>query len=350
MISRDNYQTVKRYLDYLDQVKQNEVNTIKRRRIQFRHLLEWADETPFYDAPKKRPTFPRYLSTARNDGHLEPLATSTVVRTLRAVREFFIWLRLSAPTQYRLITDTWLATLHAAKAKQSEVVEHEEFSLDEVRKLVGLKIETLTDMRDQAAIAFLFASGMRVGAFVTLSLTCIDLASGSVKQWPKLGVHTKNGKAATTQLLDIPDLMTVIRRWDDYLRAHLPDSALWFASLSSDGMSLTGATVAGVERRAMVAKAIKRLCQRAGLAYHSPHKLRHGHAVYAFKQARTIEQLKAISQNLMHSSLTITDSIYGVLSGQDVADAIAGLGKAEETNTEDLIKQFAAFLAQQKNR
>lgn len=347
MINRSNYLLVRRYLDYLSEVKQNEVNTIKRRRIQFRHLLEWADEVPFCDAPDIRPTFPRYLSVNRNDNQPDPLAASTVTRTLRAVREFFVWLKLSSPSTYRKFTDTWFATLRVSKSRQTDIVEHEEFSLDEVRKLIGLKAETLTDMRDQAAIALLFASGARVGAFVTLSLACIDLASGSVKQWPKLGVHTKNGKAATTRLLDIPDLMTVIRRWDDYVRANLPDNALWFASLSSDGMALTGATVAGVERRAMVAKAIRRLCQRAGLGYHSPHKLRHGHAVYALKQARTVEQLKAISQNLMHSSLTITDAVYGVLSGQDVADTIAGLGKVE-TSQADVVKQLEAILAQLK--
>jgi hypothetical protein len=37
-----------------------------------------------------------------------------------------------------------------------------------------------------------------------------------------------------------------------------------------------------------------------------------------FRLERIIPKLKAISQNLMHSSLTITDGVYGVLSGQDV--------------------------------
>ena len=36
---------------------------------------------------------------------------------------------------------------------------------------------------------------------------------------------------------------------------------------------------------------------------------------------------KAISQNLMHSNLSITDGIYGVLSENDVKGQIAALGK-----------------------
>jgi site-specific recombinase XerC len=83
------------------------------------------------------------------------------------------------------------------------------------------------------------------------------------------------------------------------------------------------------------------------VAYHSPHKLRHGHAVYAIKQARTIPELKAISQNLMHSSLTITDGVYGVLSGLDVANTIAGLGKSE-TSQADVVRQLEALIAQLK--
>ncbi len=49
----------------------------------------------------------------------------------------------------------------------------------------------------------------------------------------------------------------------------------------------------------------------------------------------------------MHTSLTITDGVYGVLLGQDVADTIAGLGNAE-TSQEDLVKQLEALQAQLK--
>jgi integrase len=108
------------------------------------------------------------------------------------------------------------------------------------------------------------------------------------------------------------------------------------------------ATHADVERRAMVSKAIKRLCERAGMPYHSPHKLRHGFTAYALKSAKTIAELKAISQNLMHSSLTITDSIYGVLSGEDVASRIAGLGSGQARDDGELVELFRRFLRENK--
>ena len=88
----------------------------------------------------------------------------------------------------------------------------------------------------------------------------------------------------------------------------------------------------------MVAKGIRRLCQRVGIAYHSPHKLRYGYTVYPLKKARDIADLKAVSQDLMHSSLTIADSIYGILTGGHVAERIAGLNRIEIGN-DDVISQ-----------
>ena len=49
--------------------------------------------------------------------------------------------------------------------------------------------------------------------------------------------------------------------------------------------------------------------------------------MYALKQAQDVADLKAVSQNLMHASPTTTDSIYSVLSENDVGDRIASLGE-----------------------
>ena len=344
MVNRENYLAVQRYLDYLDQVRMNEPETLKRRRIQLRHLLEWADETPFGQAPGIRPTFPRYLATHRNDGRTGPQASGSVMRMLGVAREFFVWLRMADPSKSRKLTDAWLETLRAPRVKQQKVTDRPVYTLEDIESIVKLPTETLTEQRDQAAIAFLFLSGLRVDAFVTLRLDCVDMAARTVKQWPALGVRTKNSKAATTYLLDIPVLLKVVQKWDDLVREQLPGKALWYASLSTNGMSLTGNTEAGVARRDMVAKGLKRLCVRAGVPYHSPHKLRHGHTVYALKLARTVSDLKAISQNIMHNSLTTTDSIYGILPSEDVAQRIAGLVQDAAARDENVMEEIRRLL------
>ena len=79
---------------------------------------------------------------------------------------------------------------------------------------------------------------------------------------------------------------------------------------------------------------LKRLTELAGLPYLSPHKARHGNAVRGLLMAKTMAEYKAISQNLMHSSIGITDKIYAILSANDVKSMIANLGKGRGATAE----------------
>src|SRR5690606_21910065 len=162
----------------------------------------------------------------------------------------------------------------------------------------------------QAAVAFLFLSGMRIGAFVTMTLKCLDVGRRRVKQWPDLGIVTKNRKAATTFLLDVPDLLDVVKQWDASLRGKASDEDLWYPVLSCDGCSVILGRSANPTRATDFYRGLKRLCAAAGVDFKSPHKLRHGHTMHALAGAETIADLKAISQNLMHASVTITDQVY----------------------------------------
>jgi hypothetical protein len=44
------------------------------------------------------------------------------------------------------------------------------------------------------------------------------------------------------------------------------------------------------------------------------------------QQSKDVADLKAVSMNLMHSNLSVTDGVYGILSSADVGKRIAGLG------------------------
>jgi len=70
-----------------------------------------------------------------------------------------------------------------------------------------------------------------------------------------------------------------------------------------------------------------------GLPYHSAHKFRHGHAVYGIKNSKDIGDLKTVSMNLMHSNLSITDGVYGVLSTLEVSKRILELGNHTSIET-----------------
>jgi len=56
------------------------------------------------------------------------------------------------------------------------------------------------------------------------------------------------------------------------------------------------------------------------------------------KQAKDMAQFKAISQNLMHNSVTTTDSIYSGFSSEEIKTQLMSLGKNQN---DDFLEKFA---------
>jgi len=86
-------------------------------------------------------------------------------------------------------------------------------------------------------------------------------------------------------------------------------------------------------RKSSLNKNLKQLFRQAGLPDNlSPHKFRHGNAVYGLKQARMMEDFKAVSMNLGHNSIAITDSIYAILRDDDLPERMAKLSRNSLAN------------------
>lgn len=332
MINRQNYLDVRDYLTHCARARQLAEKTVTRYRSSLRALLEWADAAPLPDVRRVDPTFPTYLLTARFDGRDKPLSPASIEKNLEAARSFYTFARLEWPLRYRHISASWIELLQPPRTArmESRLQVHEYWTLETVRQVATVAVETLRQARGQMAVCMLFLGGMRADALATLPIHCVDVAARRIEQLPEHGVRTKNRTAALTYLLEIPDLLAVVERWDARVRAELPASALWYATLTSDGMKVTATEQAYVGRPQVVEDDVRLICQLAGVPYLSPHKLRHGHAVHGIKQARNMQELKAVSQNLMHKSVMITDGVYGNLVADDVRNTIARLGHADE--------------------
>lgn len=332
MINRENYHLVYKHLAYRKNVMQNDEGTIATYWQSLKHLLQWADARSFQDAPKIIPSFPEYLLTARNDGKEKALTPKYMEKALAHARAFFDWLRLYE-RGYSGISEAWIKTLKVRRSAgtQSRLQERFYWHLEDVQKIAALKPESLRERRDRAAICFMFLSGMRIGAFVTLPVECVDLERRRIEQLPEKGVHTKNSKAAITFLLNIPDLLDVVKEWDSYVRRE--GLAMWFPAIDKrDYQSFTKESFSGSHREEYKGRGyvfedgLRNLCARAGVIYKSAHKLRHGFGVYGVKKAKDMAQLKAISQNMMHASIGITDGLYGKLAEDDLADILKDFG------------------------
>lgn len=347
MINRANWKLIRSFLKYRLEVDQLSRSSLRLEESWLRHLLEWADIKSFEVAPKIRPSFPEYAITARLDGRELFLSPVYVKKVIRAAYRFFEWL-ITHRKGYSAITHSWLDTLKPPRMTV-EPSEHEAVTLEEIRAIAQAPVYSMRDKRIRAAAIFWFLSGIRIGAFVTLPLLAVDIENLTVKQWPKLGVHTKLNKHATTYLLEIPDLLTVLSNWDKEVRQVCGNNGYWFAPVSPEtGEIIPVIQGVGEHRQFRARKDLKEWLDRVRLPYHSPHKFRHGNAVYALKRAKDVKAIKAVSQNLMHSSLSVTDGVYGILSRNDVKGEIEALSeKVAEGGTEnidDLIHLFEQIL------
>jgi integrase len=349
MINRQNYHWIKAYLDHLQTVMQINARSLERYWSYLRHALLWADETSFGQAPHIRPAFSAYLAEVRLTDSDEPLAPATLKKIFQITQRFFRWARLSFPREFQAVSTAWIESLRLPR-QTAVVKEHEFVTLDDIGKIARLAIPepNVALRRDQACAVMLYLSGMRVGAMGTLPIEAVDLAERSVRQWPSLGVYTKNGKAATTYLLPIQELLEVVRRWDAHVRETLPPTAMWCPPVAHTwGDQTLTAERPGANRHIAINKRLRLLFSLADLPPRSPHKFRHGHAVWALQHARTMADYKAISQNLMHSDIRVTDGIYAPLLGNEVQQRVAGLaGQASHPlSTEGDLVEFLSRLS-----
>lgn len=335
MVNRDNYRAVKAHLralsDYLSPA------SVGRYWHYLRPYLLWADERPFNRASAIQPGF---VSFARSSG----LSAATLRKVLHAGRRMFRWLGANEPAAYRGLPGTWIDTLRAPRETVVEG-EHVFVSFDEALRFAAIAREAkaagdLTIWRDGTAAVFLFLSGMRNGAFASMPINCVDVTERTVRQDPALGVRTKNSKSAVTHLLPVAELLPVVAEWDAHVRARLPATTPWYATIVSEfGEPRLSDRPPGANRNVALAKRMRILFAHAGLPYKHPHAFRHGHAVFGLKNSCTMADYKAVSLNLMHSDIRVTDGMYARLVDDEVKTRIAGL-----TGSGGLSRDEAALL------
>jgi len=328
MVNRTNYKKVKAFLEYLKEVAQLKPNSVSRYGSFLKHLLVWADEYALAEAHKIRPSFPSYLAKGRFlDKRPGSLAPATTKKCVQVVKRFLTWSKLTYPNEFKSLFQPWIDSLRPPRTPELPYV-HEFVTYEEILKIANLEVDEKEVIlrRDRAAACLLFLSGMRPGAFISLPLKALDLEERTVHQWPSLGVRTKMGKSATTYLLEIPELLEPVQDWDLHVRSRLPDSAMWYTpTLNCWGDQKLTARPPGSARVTSLGRRMRKLFPTAHLLYKSPHKFRHGHAVFSLQHAQTMADYKAVSMNLMHADISVTDGIYAPLAGDEVRHRIANL-------------------------
>lgn len=345
MIYRPNYVIAKEFLSYLRDVMQVDKVSIDRYWSYLKHLLLWADEVPLEESDQIRPTFQTYVSSRSSNGSAS-LAPLTMKKIFQIARRFYAWSKMEHPKDFSRLSLIWVNALRPAARFVQEKREHEYVSFEEILRIAEMPCnpQDLVAIRDRAGAVMLYLSGMRASAFVSVPFQAVDLASREVRQWPELCVRTKNSKKATTHLLEIPQLLVVVEEWDALIRPRVPSSAAWFTPfVEKFGKVELSSDPPGACRNTGLNKRLRLLSTMAGLDYRSAHKYRHGNAVFGLQHARTMADYKAVSANLMHEDITVTDAIYAALKNDEVKQRIRAL--TSQCNSDDEIERFISALS-----
>jgi integrase len=193
----------------------------------------------------------------------------------------------------------------------------------------------------------LFLSGARAHAFTTLPIQAVHLDEEFpyISQWPELGVCTKNGKRANTFLLNIPELLTVVRDWDQFVRSNCQPDYPWYAPIDQQwGRQGLSHQTPGANRNHSLNRRMHLLYQAASLPYQSPHKFRHGYATYGLGHCRNMLEYKSLSINLMHASTAITDR-YSHVEEQNRAVILASLVNNPVNQPDDELRTYLESLS-----
>ncbi|PKN90987.1 MAG: hypothetical protein CVU44_21240 [Chloroflexi bacterium HGW-Chloroflexi-6] len=350
LVNRDNYLLVKKYLVELGDERQIAQVSLERYRFYLRYPLLWATDTPFTQAHTIKPNLFVYLDEVKNESGA-PLAGETRKKIVENTRKFFEWCKMTQAAKFRGLPSAWIQKLKFNKKNVAQATGEPEFvSLDETIQLATLSEEAddLAHWRDRAMAARLFLTGERASAAVTSPISAINFDDLSLKQWPELGVKTKNGKKATTFMFNIPELIAVARSWDNYVRANLPPESPWYAPVNSQwGEQTLSSETPGKNRNVGLNKRLGLLFEQANLSFRSAHKFRHGHAAYGLLHCRTMADYKALSLNLMHESLEITDSIYVHLKQEELRNRMTNLAAQPTCVPDGELEQFLLGVSKQ---
>ena len=338
MVNRANYHQAKAFIEYLMQVRHVKSISAERYWFHLKVILLWAMEMPFALIVDKPLALSRYLTEVHPGLRSERLAQTSVRKIIQIAQQLFRWLKQTQPKAYRSLSETWIESMSAPSETPASGVK-EYVHLEDIKAIAALQIaeSDLALRRDQAAACLLFLSGMRVSAFVSLPICGVVGLRGKepqIHQWPELGVRTKNNKRATTFLLPIRELLICVQAWDAFIQARLPKTAMWYTPITSRwGEQQMTDDPPGKNRHVALAKRFRILFKIAGLPYKSPHKFRHGHAIYGRQHARNMTQYKALSKNLMHSDIRVTE-IYSGTQEDEVKQAYAAFAETVADDTQ----------------
>lgn len=286
MLEIDNQELLNDFTTYLKIDKNYSDNTIESYIRDLRFFLEYT-EKEIIDINKK--DINDYIL------HIMPTYTeSSINRVIASIRSFFKY--LSIFKGYIDVSDE----IESLKRKRSLP---KYLSIQEIDKLLDIKIETPFDFRNKTILELMYASGMRASEIINLDIMNIDIANKVVNIY---------GKGSKERIVPLTKL--AVNYLDKYINKYRPQlfvknqvntSSLF---LNNHGKRMT---------RQGLYKIIAEVAKKQGIDKEiTPHVLRHSFATHLIECGADI---RSVQELLGHENVETTE-IYTHLANSFIKD------------------------------
>lgn len=267
-----NQDYISEFLIYLELDLNYSDNTIKSYEKDLEKLAKYYEKKDLLKLGVK--DLEKYIYT------LNELAASSVSRNISTLRTFYNYFMKLDKISYN----------PCDSIKQPKLGTHLPtfLTIEEIEKLLDIKIETPFDARNKAILEIMYATGLRISETITLEFKNIDLDECIVR------VMGKGSKERIVPINDyaIDALNNYINNYRQLLVKNIETNYLF---LNNHGKMLT---------RQGVFKMIKEECLKKGITKNiSPHTLRHTFATHLLENGA---DLRVIQELLGHSDIQTT--------------------------------------------
>ncbi|HEU5048403.1 MAG TPA: site-specific integrase [Rickettsiales bacterium] len=279
--------------------------------------------------------FKAHLLKAQNK-HGKPLSASTIAHTLLPLMDFLKWLAVQPSYKSRIqYADINYLKLKDKDRRSLQPVTLKQYPSSAQIKAVLAAMPNNTDIekRNKAIIAFVFATGVRDGALITLKLKHLNIVKKQLVQNPK-EVDTKFGKHIYTRFYPVgEDIHQIITDWVSYIREVklFTDNDPLFPKeelIHDEEMGFKGGTLSHEHwKSASTVRGIfKQAFAKATLPYYSPHRFRDTLSAIGREVCTTTEEQMAWARNMGHENPGTTFITYGGFTPEQQFAAIERIG------------------------
>lgn len=263
------------------------LHTVRSYRADLLAYLRWAQRMQLDPLCLRHRQLRRYLA----DMDAAAYERTTINRHLSALRSFFKWLNATGITENDpagALQGPALPSRLPKPMADAEVAQLLEVHAARASELGEGSAQAAKELRDQAVLEFIYASGVRVSEAASLSIADVDLANRMAKVF---------GKGSKERIVLIHDTAAVAM--EAYLRCGRP-LLLGAAACDAFFLSARGKPWSADSIRQM----FKRTLAQAGLdPAFSPHSLRHAFATGMLEGGA---DLRSVQEMLGHSNLSTT--------------------------------------------